>query len=139
MMSRSVFSAMVRGTFRRRFALRLGVWVMAENGSGNGLSSFSGLLDETGEVSQEAYNKLLGDAIALRIALRFLLRTRVLDGRDAEQVADALGELQREFEHQWVGMPSVERQRSWAVTRYRSLTETMNEIIEALRAAGRRR
>lgn len=110
---------------------------MATNGSGNGLSSFDGLLDDSGNVSLEKYNQMVGDVIALRFALRFLLRPDVLDGRNAEQVADGLNELQREFEHQWVGTSPVERQRSWTVARYRSFTHTMNEIINGLRAISR--
>lgn len=111
---------------------------MATNGSGNGLSSFDGLLDETGEISLEGYNKLVGNVIALRFALRFLLTTGVLNGRDAEQLADGLSELQREYEHQWLGLSPVERQRSWAIARYRSFADTTSEIISELRAVGRR-
>ncbi|MDE2678194.1 MAG: hypothetical protein F4107_09555 [Gemmatimonadetes bacterium] len=108
------------------------------NGFGNGLSSFDALLNDPDNTDLlEKYNQVLGDVIALRIALRFLLRSGAVDGRNAEQVADALRENKTQFEHQWIA--ASERQPPWAVARYRSFAETTDEIINGLRAIGRNR
>ena len=109
---------------------------MATNGSGNGLSSFDGLLGDSGEKLPDGCNRLVGDVMALRIAWRVLLRSGALDGRIAEQIAHGIREGQVDVEKQW--FPEIERKGPWAVARYRAFAATTNEIINGLRAVRRR-
>ncbi len=109
---------------------------MATNGSGNGRSSFDALLSESGEELPDSCNRMIGDVVALRIALRFLLESGAIDGRIAEQIADGFSKGQADIERQWLA--AIERKGLWAVARYRSFAETTNEIINGLRAVGRR-
>ncbi|MDE2981753.1 MAG: hypothetical protein OXU74_11215 [Gemmatimonadota bacterium] len=107
---------------------------MATNGFGNGLDA---LLGDPGDTDMlEKYNRALGDAIALRIALQLLLRSGTVAGRNAEQVSEALRECKARFKHEWIAAGG-EIQPSWTVARYHSFAETMDEIINGFRAAGR--
>ena len=110
---------------------------MATNGSGNGLSSFDAPLGDSGEGLPEGCNRLVGDVMALRIAWRVLLRSGALDGRVAEEIAHGIREGQVDVEKQW--LPKIKGKGPWAVARYRAFAATTNEIINGLRAVGRRR
>ena len=102
-----------------------------------GFSSFDALFDNLGKGIPEGCNRLVGDVVALRIALRFQLQSGALDGRIAEQVADGIRKAQADIEQQWIA--AIELQGSWAVSRYRAFAKTTDEIIDGLRAVGRRR
>lgn len=108
---------------------------MVGNGFGNGLSSFDALLGDSGEELPESCNRLVGDVIALRIVLRFLLQSGALDGGAAEEIADGISKAQRDIEKQW--LPHIERKGPWAVSRYRAFADTTDEIINGLRAVSR--
>jgi len=108
---------------------------MATNGFGNGPDA---LLNDPGDADMlEKYNRALGDAIALRVALRILLTSGALGRGDAEQVAETLRECKAHFKHEWIASGG-EIQPPWTVARYHSFAETMEEVINGLLAIGRR-
>lgn len=100
----------------------------------NGFGDLFGDPDDTDLLDN--YNRLLGDAIALRFAFRFLPASGALDGRRAKQVADGIREYKAHIEHEWIA--TIKREGPRAVARYRSFTETTDEIVNGLAAIARR-
>ena len=109
---------------------------MATNGFGNGFSPQDMLFGghKGDDLADANFDKMLGDAVALRIALRILLPA--IPGKIAEEIADGIGEAQRDMDPVLVAI--ARGKGPWAVSRYRSFSQTTDEIIKGLRARGAR-
>ena len=112
---------------------------MATNGSGNGFSSFDALFERArigGSLDeQDVCDRRTGELVALRVAFRALLRTGYLD-EIAEELADGFSEGKRD--HQLALVAKAEGAGPRAILRYRAFMTATDDIIEKLRAAGRR-
>ena len=84
----------------------------------------------------EGCNLLIGDVIALRLIVRLLLRSGAVGPRIAEQMADSISEGQMKMEPELIA--EAQLKGPWAISRYRSFTKTLDEIVKGLRAVGRR-